>query len=370
MIVSYITLQKGVNVGNTFLASDNPFTLQFSYIPPQYIIRKALTEEIVNDLDKKLPAFRCHFLTGVRGTGKSVLMADIAKSIGARKNWIAVDIADPTANIVKELAKGLCRIPELRLLFTEAKIDISVLGIKFSLDKADFIASDEYDAMDIMLKTLKKAGKKVLVTIDEVTYNKEIGSFSHSLSAYARAGYDIYVIMTGLKENIKAIKNDKSLTFLYRANEHELEPLNTTSIISTYSKVFNIPRNVAEEMAWLTKGYSFAFQVIGYLYWNALSESDTVQLSDLLDDIDHYLAEFAYDKIWSELAPMERNVVKALAASSTGETADIRKKLSMDSNKFGVYRERLMDKGIVDGSEHGRLKLKLPRFAEYALIQR
>jgi hypothetical protein len=41
----------------------------------------------------------------------------------------------------------------------------------------------------------------------------------------------------------------------------------------------------------------------------------------------------------------------------------------MESGKFGVYRERLIDKGVVDGSEYGKVKLKLPRFAEYALLQ-
>ena len=37
-----------------FLSKDNPFTLQFSFIPPQYITRKSLTEEIVNDLDRQV----------------------------------------------------------------------------------------------------------------------------------------------------------------------------------------------------------------------------------------------------------------------------------------------------------------------------
>lgn len=350
--------------------ADNPFTLQFSFIPPQYITRKALTEDIVNDLDRPVPTFRGHFLTGVRGTGKSVLMAEISNSINARKNWIVVDIPDPSANIVETLAHNLCRRPGLRALFTEARLDISILGIKLSVEKAAFIASNESDALDMMLGVLKKAGKKVLVTIDEVTYCKEIGSFSHALSSYARAGYDIYVIMTGLKENIKAIKNDKSLTFLYRAKEHELEPLNISSIVATYRKVFEIPGETAEKLGWLTKGYSFAFQVVGYIYWNALCSSDTVSIDDLLPDIDQYLAEFAYDKIWSELAPTERKVVIAIAKTPDGKTSDIRKLLGMDSGKFGVYRERLIDKGVADGKEYGHLNLKLPRFAEYALLHR
>jgi len=352
-----------------FISKDNPFTLQFSFIPPQYITRKALTEEIVNDLDRQVPAFRCHFLTGVRGSGKSVLMAEISKTMGKKKDWIVVDIPDPTDNIIEALARGLCRKPELRLLFTEAKLDVSILGINLSVEKAEYVASNGFDAIDMMLKVLKKMNKKVLVTIDEVTYNSEIGSFSHALSSYARAGYEIYVIMTGLKENIKAIKNDKSLTFLYRAKEHELEPLNITSIIATYSKVFEISRESAEELAWLTKGYSFAFQVIGYIYWDALSQKKKAKIDDLLPEVDQYLAEFSYDKIWAELAPMEKKVVIELSKSESGKVSQVRESLKMESGKFGVYRGRLIDKGIIDGGEYGILKLKLPRFGEYARIQ-
>ena len=40
--------------------------------------------------------------------------------------------------------------------------------------------------------------------------------------------------------------------------------------------------------------------------------------------------------------------------------------LKMESGKFGVYRERLIDKGIIDGKNYGYLRIKLPRFDEYA----
>ncbi len=356
-------------MSNEFIRSDNPFTLQFSLIPPQYITRKALTEEIIEDLEKKTPAFRGHFLTGVRGCGKSVLLAEIVGIMSRKDDWIVVDIADPTSNIVSSIAKGLCRDPKLRTLFMDAKLDISVLGIGLSIEKSDYIAADEFDALDMMLKALKKKGKRVLVTIDEVTYNDSIGSFSHALSSYARADYDIYVVMTGLKENIKRIKNDRSLTFLYRAKEHVLEPLNITAIISSYTNTFHIDRESAEEMAWITKGYSFAFQVLGYLYWNARCESDKILIEDLLPEVDQYLAEFSYDKIWEKLPTQERTVLSGIADSEDGSVADIRERLGMDSSKFGVYRERLINRGLINGNEYGKVLMTLPRFGEYAKLR-
>ncbi len=353
-----------------FKKEDNPFTLQFSFIPPQYISRKALTEEITNDLNRKTPTFRGHFLTGVRGCGKSVLMAEIGNTMAEEKDWIVVDIPDPTGNIIDALARGLCRLPELRALFTEAKLDISVLGITLSAQRGDLIASDAIDAVDMMLGVLKKKGKKVLVTIDEVTYNESIGSFSHALSSYARAGYEIYVIMTGLKENIRAIKNDRSLTFLYRANEHVLEPLNITAIIASYSKTLRIDRETAEEMAFLTKGYSFAFQVLGHLFWDEACVKDQVSVEELLPSMDQYLAEFSYDKIWSELSPKERDVIAAIAKTPEGKTSEVRSILKMDSSNFSVHRDRLITKGLISGDEYGKVSIMLPRFGEYAKLRR
>ena len=41
---------------NIFRQDENPYTLQFSFIPPQYITRQNLTTDIINDLTKKVPA--------------------------------------------------------------------------------------------------------------------------------------------------------------------------------------------------------------------------------------------------------------------------------------------------------------------------
>ncbi len=45
-------------------------------------------------------------------------------------------------------------------------------------------------------------------------------------------------------------------------------------------------------MAGLTKGYPFAFQVLGYLTWN--NDGD---YNGVLGEYEQYLSEFVYDKI-------------------------------------------------------------------------
>lgn len=194
----------------------NPYTLQFSYIPPQFIERTMATNEIISNFIRDIPTYRGMFITGVRGSGKTVIMGDIRNKINALDEWITVDV-NPESNLLDSLARGLYIIPEIKALFVKTKMDFSILGIGLHIENAKLVASNEEDAIRMMLAVLKKAKKKVLVTIDEVTYGSDVARFFHALSSYAGLDYDIYVLMTGLVENIKAIKNQKSLTFLYRA---------------------------------------------------------------------------------------------------------------------------------------------------------
>lgn len=352
----------------------NPYTLQFSYIPPQFIERTFVTNEIISNFIRDIPTYRGMFVTGVRGSGKTVILGDIRNKINSLNDWITVDL-NPESNLLDSLARGLYLIPEIKALFVKAKLDFSVLGIGVHIENADLIASNEEDAIRMMLTVLKKARKKVLVTIDEVTYGNDVGRFSHALSSYAGADFDIYVLMTGLLENIKTIKNQKSLTFLYRAKVEKLDELNVTAICADYQKTLAISREVAEELAFCTKGYSLAFQALGYHYWNALSrlkDKEEVDIKDVYEKLDITLAELAYEKIWDELSESDKKVLKAIikiqkkTGNSSIKVEDIRKEANMTSNTFTTYRTRLIDSGVVEGSQYGYLSIKLPRFEVFA----
>ena len=44
---------------------NNPYTLQFSYIPPQFIERTLVTNEIISNYIREIPTYRGMFRTGV-----------------------------------------------------------------------------------------------------------------------------------------------------------------------------------------------------------------------------------------------------------------------------------------------------------------
>ena len=357
-----------------FRLENNPYTLQFSYIPPQFIERISVTSEIISNFTRDVPTYRGMFITGVRGSGKTVLMGYIRNKIDDYKDWITVDL-NPESDILKSLASSLYLIPSIKALFVKAKLDFHILGIGLSVENASLVASNEEDAVKMMLDVLKKEKKKVLITIDEVTYNKDISKFSHAMSSYANAGYEVFVLMTGLKENIKAIKNNESLTFLYRAKVKELERLNLLAISNDYKNTFDVDEDTADMLARESKGYSLAFQALGYHYWNEKCSADgEIDMDKVRDELYATLSELSYEKIWDELSMKDKSIMKTLCEISRGNDSfvkvdDIRNKLDISSNTFTTYRKRLVEKGIIDGSQHGYLELVLPGFDRFVMLQ-
>ncbi|MBR1477102.1 MAG: ATP-binding protein [Lachnospiraceae bacterium] len=327
----------------------------------------------MDNFTREVPTYRGMFITGVRGSGKTVMLGDIRNKIAEQDRWLTVDI-NPESNLLDSLARKLYLIPMVKAMFIKAKLDFSVLGIGVHLENAELMASDEEDAIEMMLRVLKKSGYKILVTIDEVTYSKGVAKLSHALSSYAGAGYDIYLLMTGLIENINNIKNKKSLTFLYRAKINKLDTLNITAIWSDYQKTLGLDREDAEKLAYMTRGYPLAFQAVGYLYWNELCKHekfDDINQDEVDEKLDVILAELAYDKIWDELSQNDVKILYVMCRiSSSSKTElikveDIRNAINMTSDSFTTYRKRLIEAGIVDGRQYGHLKFMLPRFENY-----
>lgn len=342
----------------------NPFTLAFGRTPEQYISRITQTNQIIDDFSSETPISPIYMIAGVRGSGKTVMMTSISKEIQKEEDWYTVEL-NPKRDLLTSLASKIYAFPHMKEKFLEAKLDLSFFGFGVSIEKGTPVTDIE-DVVSRMLSQLKKDGKRLLVTIDEVTNTKEIGIFMSSFQIFLRQDLPIYLLMTGLYENIYGIQNDKSLTFLYRAPKIILEPLNYSAIKRTYKDVFKIDDKQSEEMALLTKGYPFAFQVLGYLYWLKGGKGD---VSDLLSEYDRYLDEYVYEKIWSETSELDKKIMIAIATSKDNSVKTIREILDMKSELFSVYRERLKRKGVINTKEYGKISFSLPRFSEFVQEQ-
>ena len=334
---------------------ENPFTLTFGQKPTEFISRKDQIEKIIHTFDMEQPSNKVFMIAGVRGSGKTVSLAEIADHYALDDQWIILRLSADTdliAGAVSEITRNV-------------KLHNLDLGINLNLGFAEISLTKGNDPMEkeAMLRTilekLKEKGKKVLFVIDEIINNSYVKVFASNFQIYITQNYPVYLVMAGLFDNISNLQNEKSLTFLYRVPKIFLEPLSIPAITTSYRSVFDISPKEAVEMAKITKGYPFAFQILGYLKWET-KES----LENLLPKFDEELIVYAYEKIWSELSELDRKIVYVI---STGvyKTGDIREKLSISPQLLNTYRKRLMERGVVNGSVRGELTLALPRFEEY-----
>ncbi len=133
----------------------------------------------------------------------------------------------------------------------------------------------------------------------------------------------------------------------------------------SYKNVLGIDDKTAREMADLTNGYAYAYQVLGYLYWEKIIDNNTAtELNDIIDEYDSTLSEYVYEKIWFELPETESKIVALLVKNGQSKIKDIREKLSLSDPQMSVYRDRLKRRGIIDTSKYGSIDLILPRFKE------
>ena len=343
---------------------NNPFTLSFGQKPLQYISRIAQTNQIIDNFKAEHPSTPIYMITGVRGSGKTVMMTSIANEIKKNDNWIVIEL-NPLRDMLQSLAAKLYSIPQLHDLFLKAKLDFSAFGLGIPIENTSPV-TDIKDVLSHMFEHINRCGKRLLITVDEAVNSGNIKIFASSFQIFIRDNLPIYLLMTGLYENIYELQNDKSLTFLYRAPKITLEPLNYTAIRKNYMDIFNISTEDAEKMTLLTKGYPFAFQVLGYLYWEYRNDKS---IDDILPEYDQYLQEYVYEKIWSELSSHDRDVLTVISSCGSDRVKDIREKLGMNSQQFSVYRDRLKRKGVINTQEYGRISVALPRFAEFVQIQ-
>ena len=337
------------------MKGENPFTLTFGQKPIEFISRNEQISGIIHSFDMEIPSNRVYMIAGVRGSGKTVSLAEITEYYSSKEEWLVLRLSSDT-----DLIAGA--VSELRRIAGLHQWD---LGLNISLGPAELALEKNQDAIEKdaelrnLLELLLKQKNRVLFVIDEIMNNPYVKIFASCFQIYITNNYPVYLVMAGLYDNIRNLQNEKSLTFLYRAPKIFLEPLSIPAMTTSYRTVFNLPASEAAAMAKLTKGYPFAFQILGYLKWE-----EDIPIEQLLPKFDEQMTVYVYEKLWSELSELDQKVVYVISNGIT-KTGEIREKLSISPQLLNTYRKRLTERGLVNGTRRGEMTLALPRFEEY-----
>ncbi len=338
----------------------NPYSLQFGKIAKTYVERASAVDTVCeNFLNEDI---NCFIITGVRGSGKTVLLTEIKKKFEDEKDWLVVEI-NPQDDLRIGLAAKLYEIPELSTSFAVEKLNFSKFGFGVEVKKAPPIFDIE-SGLDKMFKVIKKLKKKVLVAIDEVSSTENVKKFASTFQLLIREEYPLYFIGTGLPNNIFKLQNEENLTFLNRASKIELEPLNFTRIKDNYAKTFSFDNETAGKYAGYVKGYSFAFQLMGHLLWTMKGSAE----EDILKEFDYRLEDLVYGSIWKSLSATDISICICMAmlieelGNENVKVGSLVEKMNITPGFLNVYKNRLMRGEVIKSAGYGYVTFTFPRF--------
>lgn len=354
----------------------NPFNPSFGKVPSIFIDREEYIDEISEGLSNLDSPWQTTMVSGVRGVGKTAFLADVCRRFEKKKQWIVADIAsnghvlDTLVQSVHEKASTDVR----KAIDAIEGVSISLFGIG-----AGYTTGKEkinYQLLlEKILKELQKKNKYLLVAIDEVVPTKQIRQFAAIYQIMVRKNYPIALIMTGLPKNISELQNDNTLTFLLRSSRVNLPLLDEVAVQYSYKEVFErskkeISLKTLRRMTALTNGYSYAFQLLGFLVWNTGADRVTDETLDaVMYKYKEQLFRNAYSKIYEELSKVDRDFVLAMAAGDEDSVTmkEIAGRMGKKNNYISTYKRRLIDNGVIKAEQYGSVEFALPLFKDYLI---
>lgn len=279
----------------------NPFTTTFSKAPEHTYIATPRISEILENFSYESPSESVYKITGVRGSGKTVILSKVEESLRSEENrakgWIVLDL-NPARDLLGQIA-AMLRGRGLGSSDTKnMSVNISATVLS-SGGGFGYSAGKENDYFDIgaeietMIRQVQEKGQKILIGIDEVSRTQGMVVFASEYGRWLRVNYPVCLVCTGLYENMQEVSNVKNITFFQRATTIKTEPLDMSK----------------------------------------MSEADRF-LASLLTDKEEY------------------------------EKEEVLRKMGDKADNYPMYRDRLVKRGILE-SRDTRVSLALPYFADY-----
>ncbi len=346
----------------------NPFTTTFSKIPDNTYIPTGQVNEILENFSYDKPSESLYKITGVRGSGKTVLLAKVEEELSleanVEKGWLVYRIS-PTRDMIEQLAALLYKESFIKEKYSSQSINISasVLGTGGGVGLSKTLTNEFTDIgveLDEMLSIAASKGKKILIGVDEVSKTHEMIIFASEFGKWMRAGYPIYMVCTGLYENIEQVCNVPNLTFFRRATTVKTEPLNMIRMTEMYKRTLETDQAKSRELAQITKGYPYAFQELGIL---CFKNRDNINFEETISRLKEELFSYSYEKIWEELSEQDRVLVRLMTDKVEYKREELLTLMDKPSN-YSAYRDRLIKRGIITARQ-GYVSLALPYFSDY-----
>ncbi len=350
----------------------DPFTRTPGLAGKAYI-NNYVADEVIKNFTSDESAKHVYKITGLRGSGKSVEYGRIIRALKETKGWLVYPLSaagDVVTTLLAKMSKE--NLIDIKNTSTEistsatAGADILVASGEGSVKISRTSSSDNrvFSEEALITEMAEAAGKKklkILIGIDDISKTPETVKLLSMIGSMILSGMQIYLVVTGLSENIEDFSSEANLTFFKRADSIETKELNRYDIVGMYQKLLEIDAPEAKRIEETTKGYAYAYQVLGSLYY---SKRGGETLEDLIPEFERIMFRDSYDMIWKSLSEGEKEVIRCISRTKDGKTDEI-KALMANPASYPVYRNRLINKHLVSGERRGYLKFRLPHFEDF-----
>lgn len=300
-------------------------------------------------------------------------MEDIARSEG----WLHLS-ETATAGLIERLRDGVTGL--MAQLSGEDRGHPRITGVStpvggVNVEYVDRPDSSLRQSVTQLLGDLERHGTGLVVSVDEVHGGdreelRQLGALAQHL---VREQRPFALILARLPGAISDLLNDAVLTFLRRAERVELGNVSADDVRKALQRPIEasgvfVDEDALDAAVAATEGYPFMIQLVGYNVWRCAVDGH-VGMDEAGKGIDRArrrLGNLVHATSLSDLSDVDKTfLVKMAQDDGPSSIADIADRMSVGKNYVSVYRQRLIDAGVIRSAGTGRIEFTLPGLRDY-----
>lgn len=333
---------------------ENPFTPEPGSYPHVLMGRDAINDEFIEALDSGAPGNQDTFplLSGNKGIGKTSILTKIS------------DILRECGYFVYRCVgrDGMAERFKQKLVPCESDGQIE-------LDDA------------IMVKLGDGSCRGVAVIIDDMDMGciDDFRIIASAVQKIAGAGNRVVMAVAGMPNDIDAIEDDGTVSFLRRMHRLHIDAIGIDEAKDCIRRTLEmsdmgIDDDVLDLMAEATDGYPFIIQRIAYDTWNQAYSRNPEHIHIIGDDFMNATPIFVSRIYESIVRPTIRNLsttdrafLEAMSADGgePSRMSDIAERMGRALNYANTYRTRLVRRDVIASIGHGLVVSKIPYLMMY-----
>lgn len=361
---------------------DSVFVPSFGNRPGRLVGRGEILSSCIAGLKSKPGSKeRAVLILGQRGTGKTVLLLEIA-DLARKEDYIVASPTVVTKGMLARIVEKIQDEGEAFLKNSSRKLTGGSLGafgfsVGLQFSDADRDTKSPSYKLTKLCEAINSKGRGILILIDEVQANNaDLKELIITYQELVGKGCNIALVMAGIPSAVSATLNDKVLTFLNRAKKEQLLPLKNGDVDAFYKQAFqklklNVPNVIRKQMVEAAKGSPYMMQLLGH--YTVVCAAEKTNVSREIFRAAQQRAEEVFiqdicQTTLNTLSEVDISFLKAMAQDDEiSKVADIAIRMDVRADYVQIYKRRLLDAGVIEQCGRGVLRFALPYLRESIL---